>query len=160
EALGLAADAAMLVAWRDAFTGLEHLRRARELVEQGLRVELGAYECRVFLDWRDLKEDGVRPWGELCDALGGRGVPSLAEALRARELHPMPQALAALLAPERAGRLARCADEAADPAARRTLLEDARRRTRALLAEARRMPPPEGATEAAWRGDADAAARG
>jgi threonine dehydratase len=46
-----------------------------------LQLELHAYQSHVFLDWRDLHEDASHPWGQLCDALSGRGVPSLEDAL-------------------------------------------------------------------------------
>ncbi len=93
EGLGLSGDPSMFVAYRDAVTGLEYLHRCNRICEQGLRIELGAYKCHVFLDWRDMREDGTRPWGELCDTLGGRGVPSLEDAMRLMELKPTHNAL-------------------------------------------------------------------
>ena len=74
EAFGLSHNGDMFIAFRDALTGLEFLHRSHGLAEQGIRVELGAYKCHVFLDWRELRDDGVQPWGILCDMLGGRGV--------------------------------------------------------------------------------------
>jgi hypothetical protein len=106
ETFGLSSDDKMYVAYRDALTGLEYLQRARDVVERGLRMELGAYKSKVFLNWRDLRDDGVRPWGELCDLLGGHGVPSLEDALHALELKPIHQALRALLDPALAQGLA------------------------------------------------------
>ncbi len=38
--------------FRDYVTHLEYIRSCRELVEKGLFVLLGAYQCHVFLDWR------------------------------------------------------------------------------------------------------------
>ena len=40
------------VIFRDYVSGLDYIRPAAELVEQGLYVELGAYQCHVFMDWR------------------------------------------------------------------------------------------------------------
>ena len=99
ESFGLSHDHGMFVAFRDALTGLEFLHRSREVAEKGLRVELGAYKSHVFLDWRDVKDDGVRPWGALCDMLAGRGVASLDDALRDLELKPVHDALRTLLDP-------------------------------------------------------------
>ena len=65
-----------LLACRDAFTGLEYLHRAGDVLEKGLRIELGAYKCSVFLDWRDVRDDDVRPWSALCAKLAGRGFPA------------------------------------------------------------------------------------
>jgi hypothetical protein len=100
ESFDLSSDGSMYVAFRDALTGLEYLHRARDVAEKGLRVELCAYKCVVYLDWRDLKDDGVRPWGALCDMLAGRGVTSLDDALRDLELKPVHDALRRLLDPD------------------------------------------------------------
>ena len=99
DSFGLTQDHGMFVAFRDALTGNEFLHRSHEIAEKGLRVELGAYKSHVFLDWRDIKDDGVRPWGALCDMLGGRGVASLDDALRDLELKPVHDALRTLLDP-------------------------------------------------------------
>jgi hypothetical protein len=108
EAFGLSRDAALFIAYRDAFSGLEYLHRARDLAERGLNLELHAYQTHVFLDWCDLHEDAAHPWGELCGVLGGRGVASLDDALRDLRLRPVHQALRAVVTPELAEALAEC----------------------------------------------------
>ena len=100
ESFGLSTDHKAYVAFRDAFTGLEYLHRSSELANKGLYFELGAYKSQVYLDWRDLRDEGIRPWGPLCDMLAGRGVSSLDDALRDLELKPVHQAARALLDPE------------------------------------------------------------
>jgi hypothetical protein len=99
DSFGLSHEQSKFVAFRDALTGNEFLHRSSEVAEKGLRVELGAYKSRVFLDWRDIKDEGVRPWGTLCDTLAGRGVTSLDDALRDLELKPVHDALRTLLDP-------------------------------------------------------------
>jgi hypothetical protein len=99
EGLGLENDWNRLVAYRDSNTGLEYLHRSSELVEKGLRFELGAYQRHVFLDWRELRDEARYPWGALCDFLNGRGVPSLDDALRALELKPLHDAANAVFEP-------------------------------------------------------------
>ena len=99
DSFGLSHEHNIFVAFRDALSGMEFLHRSREVAEKGLRVELGAYKSHVFLDWRDIKDDGVRPWGALCDMLAGRGVPSIEDALRDLELKPVHDALRTLLDP-------------------------------------------------------------
>jgi len=106
EALGLSSDPAMLVSCRDALTGLEFLHRAPELATRGLRLELDAYKSHVFLEWRELRDDGSRPWSALCNMLAGRGVSSLEDELRALELKPVHEAWRALLDPAIVGKLA------------------------------------------------------
>ena len=48
-----AADRARSSAFRDSLTGLEYLRRANDLAERGLTLQLHAYQCHVFLDWHE-----------------------------------------------------------------------------------------------------------
>jgi hypothetical protein len=106
EGFDLKNEASMFAACRDAVTGLEYLHHAGSMCEKGLRIELGAYQHHVFLDWRDLREDATHPWAELCEMLGGRGVASLDDALRDLRLKPVHDALRALLTPEAAEHLA------------------------------------------------------
>ena len=99
EGLGLTDNAAAVLAWRDSLTGLEYLRRANDLAERGLTLDLHAYQCHVFLDWRELYSTAEKPWDRLCDQLNGRGVPSLEDALVNLELRPVHDAVRALLDP-------------------------------------------------------------
>ena len=93
EGLGLSADSGAVLAFRDSLTGLEYLRRAGQMADQGLTVDLHAYQCHVFLDWRELHSTAEQPWDRLCDQLNGRGVPSLDDALINLELQPVHDAL-------------------------------------------------------------------
>jgi glycosidase len=162
DAFGFRDEDGWFVRFRDASTGLEYLRGQQELARQGFRVELEAYRCHVFLDWREVRDEGARPWARLCAELGGRGVPSLEEALAALELRPVHEALCALLDPEAARALAEAAPAADTPirAARcTTLLDEAERRAGALLEVARRVLPPAGPEgPRPWTGDPRAAA--
>jgi hypothetical protein len=115
ESFGLASEPAACVAYRNAFTGLEYLHRARDLAERGMNLELRAYQTNVFLDWRDLRDRPDCPWGALCDRLAGRGVPSLEDALRDLQLTPVHDALRALVDPALAETLAGCAAMKEDP---------------------------------------------
>ncbi len=72
EGLGLPSDG--YVIFRDGITNLEYIRSCREMAEKGMYVELGAYKCHTFLDWRTV--DGGQ-WTEVCKALNGNGVPSM-----------------------------------------------------------------------------------
>jgi len=86
-----------LTACRDHMRGREHLYRSADLREKGMHVELGAYECHVLVDWRDLQDDAAHPWSALCDTLGGRGVASLDAELDTFQLQLVHRALAALI---------------------------------------------------------------
>jgi glycosidase len=98
EGLGLSGDNAFVVAWRDSLNGLEYLRRLGDF-DQGLRIDLHAYQCLALLDWRELRASAEEPWDRLADHLGGRGVPSLREELVNLELQPVHTALRQLLGP-------------------------------------------------------------
>jgi len=97
EGLGLTSSEEIVLSFRDSLTGLEYLRRAGELSTHGLTLDLHAYQCYVFLDWRQLHATGEKPWGRLCDQLKGRGVPSLDDALVTLELQPVHEALRLVL---------------------------------------------------------------
>ena len=66
---------------RDAVTGFEHLGSCADLRRDGWRFELDAYHLHCFLDFREVEEDDGHRWGDLADALGGRGVRSIEDAL-------------------------------------------------------------------------------
>jgi len=93
QGLGLSGDRDAILAFRDSLTGLEYLRRSGQLSTQGLRLDLHAYQCHVFLDWRELRATAEQPWDRLCDQLSGGGVASLDDALVNLELRPVHDAL-------------------------------------------------------------------
>src|SRR5581483_914602 len=82
EGLALHPDEGRFCILRDHVSGLEYLRSSRQLCEQGLYVELGAYQHLVFLDVREVADTSDRRYARLAAALDGRGVPSLDTALR------------------------------------------------------------------------------
>ncbi len=99
DGLGLGGDSAVVFAFRDSLTGLEYLRRGSDVLDRGLTLELHAYQCHVFLDWRELRSTAQQPWDRLCDYLNGRGVPKLDDALVSLELRPVHDALRKQLEP-------------------------------------------------------------
>jgi glycosidase len=99
EGLAVTGDSAFILAFRDSLTGLEYLRRAADVSERGLKLDLHAYQCHVFLDWRELRATAEQPWDRLCDQLNGSGVPNLDDALVNLELRPVHDALRRFLDP-------------------------------------------------------------
>jgi len=93
EGLGLSGDSGAILAFRDSLTNLEYLRRAGQLNDNGLTLDLHAYQCHVFLDWRELHATAEQAWDRLCDQLNGSGVASLDDALVNLELRPVHDAL-------------------------------------------------------------------
>jgi hypothetical protein len=70
EGLGLPYEGYAI--FKDYVIGLEYIRSCQELVEKGVYVQLGAYQCHVFLDWRFVQGE---QWKAVYDALNGAGVP-------------------------------------------------------------------------------------
>ena len=93
DGLGLAADAHVVIAYRDQARGLEYLRRATDLAWHGLTVELRGYQCMVLLDWREHHASAEHPWDWLCDELNGAGVVSMEEELAKLRLRGLHQAV-------------------------------------------------------------------
>jgi glycosidase len=74
----------------DQTEGVEYLRSARELHQQGLYVELKEYQFHVFMDFRVIRDDVEGSWRALYSHLNGSSVGSLEEErkqLRYRELN-------------------------------------------------------------------------
>jgi len=86
--LGLHADGSFCI-FRDHTAGLEYIRASQELVEKGLYLELNAYQCHVFLDFRQVRDDEWHHYSDLAAYLDGKGVPSIEEALRELFLQPL-----------------------------------------------------------------------
>jgi glycosidase len=99
DGLDLSGDPAIILRYRDSLTGLEYLRRAVNTAEHGLSVELRAYQCHVFVNWREMRSTADMPWDRLCDELNGRGVPNLEDELINLALRPAHDALRRLLDP-------------------------------------------------------------
>ncbi len=99
EGLALRADDGWYTVFRDHVAGLEYIRSNRELHEQGFFVELGAYKCRVFTDFREVADNEWRHYSQLAAYLGGRGVPSVDEAMREIFLLPVHTAFRELANP-------------------------------------------------------------
>lgn len=97
-ALGLDSGDNSFYAFRDYQSGLEYIRPGRQLAEQGLFVELLAYQYHAFLDFRLMRDlDGS--WRELERRLGGAGVPSLDEFYRELQVEPILEPYRALMNP-------------------------------------------------------------
>ncbi len=85
--------------FKDYVTGMEYIRSCRELSEKGLYVELGGYQCHVFLDWRFVTG---QQWDTVKRDLAGAGTISIQdkfaelsapkEGVKLEQLHRKPRA--------------------------------------------------------------------
>jgi len=113
QGLGLPAEDAVIVAYRDMASGFEYLRRSMDLHYHGLSIDLRGYQSVVLLNWRELRSTAEYPWDRLCDALEGRGVHSLDEALLSLRLRPLHEAIREVLSTGNARMFAQVAGEPA-----------------------------------------------
>ncbi len=82
EGLQLPKDPNAYIVFRNYVTGQEYLRNCLEIHEQGLFLELYAYQTYVFLDFRIVHDGYDQRYSKLASYLGGKGVPDLEEALQ------------------------------------------------------------------------------
>ncbi len=97
EGLGLQSDANQFCIFRDQNAGLDFIRSSKELVQQGMYLELGGYQYRVFVDFRVVMDDSTQQYAQLAAYLGGRGVPNIQEALQELFVQPIHVPFKALL---------------------------------------------------------------
>ena len=100
EGLNIANDPQTYTIFREQINGLEYIRSNRDLHENGLYIELGAYKYQVFLDFRQVQDDETRRYARLAQKLAGRGVPSIAEALQELLLEPILTAFRSIVSPD------------------------------------------------------------
>jgi hypothetical protein len=67
--------------FKDYLTGLEYIRRNRDLHEQGLYLELQAYQMFLFMDFQIVQDNEFFHYAQLHDLLGGKGVYNINETL-------------------------------------------------------------------------------
>ncbi|MGD0708745.1 MAG: alpha-amylase family glycosyl hydrolase [Anaerolineaceae bacterium] len=89
EGLGIQPAKDTYVIFRDQSTNMEFIRPSQELCLQGLHLDLEAYQYHVFMDFRSVSDDAWGSYRQLCSYLGGQGVPSIAEAMKALLLAPI-----------------------------------------------------------------------
>jgi hypothetical protein len=72
EGLKLRGEDRDYVIFRDVTGGLDYIRPCRDLVTNGFYVELGAYQCHSFVEFKEVF-DGDGKWKEVNDSLNGAG---------------------------------------------------------------------------------------
>ena len=80
DALGQASSKGDYILYREQISGLEFIRPLDEFSSNGLQLNLGAYDYRVFVDFAVISDqNGI--YDRLYSSLGTNGVPSLHQAL-------------------------------------------------------------------------------
>ncbi len=133
EGLGLQPDPNQFCIFRDQRSGLEFIRDSKGLWDQGLYVELGAYEYHVFIDFRIVADNILHQYEQLAAHLDGRGVPSVDEALRELYVQPVREPFEMLVNAEMFGRLLDARVTEADEEPDEALLDEVEQGTVELL---------------------------
>jgi len=81
EGLGVSGGETSFLIFRDTVSGLELLRPSQRVVDEGLFVELDAYRCHVFTDFREIDDDADGLVRRLEAELKGRGTDNIDMAL-------------------------------------------------------------------------------
>ena len=97
EGLALPNDPNLYVIFRDPMRGLEFIRNCAEIHNSGLYVELGAYQYRVYLDFRVIEDNAWKHHAQLTAYLNGAGVPDIEDALQEIFLQPVHRAYRELI---------------------------------------------------------------
>jgi len=87
------------IIFREQNSGLEFIRPSIELRDQGLFLQLHAYTCNVFTDFRQVEDDASHLYQQLCDMLHGEGVPSIQDCIQDLLLKVVLQPMGEILNP-------------------------------------------------------------
>jgi hypothetical protein len=93
DSLGFKGDGRHYYIFKDYSSGLEYIRNGRELCNDGLFVEMEAYEYHAYLDFREVWDDEYGTWGRLCHQLQGRPVESMDEEVKLIRFAPLIESL-------------------------------------------------------------------
>ncbi len=85
--------------FRDHTSNLEYIRDNRGLSDNGLFIELQAYQYHVFLDFRQVEDNEWHHYGQICRYLDGKGVPSIDDTIREIFLQPIHRSFRNLVNP-------------------------------------------------------------
>jgi glycosidase len=106
DALGIADDPDCWLILADQRSGLQLLRNAHDLHEQGLELDVRAYQCWLFLDPVEVAEGASSDWRRLAERLGTTPVPDVRAALEELLLDPVRSSVRNLIAAQLVRRVA------------------------------------------------------
>ncbi len=89
QGMDFSGEAGVYSILRNHATSMEHIYENEKIRAKGLSLELGPYAVLVFVDHQEVRDHENLRYGELEMFLGGRGVPSIKEALYELRLLPI-----------------------------------------------------------------------
>lgn len=95
--LNLKAGENQYILFREQNSGLEFIRPSLEFRDQGLFLQMRAYTCNVFTDFRQVEDDSNQLYRQLCGMLHGEGVPSISDSMQEILLRAVLQPLQEVL---------------------------------------------------------------
>ncbi len=96
EALRLNSSANIYYIFKDFKSNLEYIRSGAELHEQGLYIELKAFQYHIFLDFKEVADSGGE-YEHLARHVKGRGVSSIYDELQQLRLMPIHRQIEKIL---------------------------------------------------------------
>ena len=97
DVLGLHNDNNYYCIFRDQTTNLQYIRNNRSIFENGLYIELGAYQFHVFMDFYEIPDNEWNHYAHLHSHLHGKGVSDIELALKELFLTPLHYAFKNLI---------------------------------------------------------------
>ncbi len=97
DGLSLQAGDNRYIIFREQNSGLEFIRPSTDMRDHGLFMQLRAYTCNVFTDFRQVEDDSTHLFRQLCDMLHGDGVPSITDSIQETLLQAVLQPIQEIL---------------------------------------------------------------
>ncbi len=92
QGIGLVCDEDCYCVLHEFISGFYYLRASKEISQNGLYFELAAYQCQIFLNIREVRDNEQHHYRLLHAELGGRGTRDLDESLKEIFLKPVLEA--------------------------------------------------------------------
>jgi hypothetical protein len=89
DGLNLSTNPGQYIIFLEQNSGLEFIRQAETIKDNGLYIQLNAFSCLVFKDFRVVQDDSTQMFRRICETLNGEGVPSISDAIHEMFLQPV-----------------------------------------------------------------------
>ena len=97
NALHLHNDSSHYVIFQDVIKGMQFIRNSKEIFDNGIHQELGAFKYSVFMNFREVEDDQEQKYKKLTQFLQGKGVPNLEISIKRLELKPLLDKFSAMV---------------------------------------------------------------
>ncbi|NLF49494.1 MAG: alpha-amylase, partial [Leptolinea sp.] len=127
------------IIFQELNSGMEYIRSSEDLRNRGLFLQLRAYSCSVFSNFRSVNDDSSQTYQQLCDMLHGEGVESISDSIQELLLKAVLQPMREII---NTGYLSYLNDQIVKPAGDILLIkEEARQKMKMLVNGAASVKP-------------------